>query len=116
MAKSAEAHLAAIPHNHHAVQQIHSVLGRSLHSCMQVLAITSCLQTERDGLSKRLAAASKKLAESNSKAACASLESQSVNKEQRRLQAEVERLSSVVHSHSVRLQKCVQLPAQGPAH
>lgn len=58
-------------------------------------------------MSKKLAATTKQLAESNGKAACASLEAQNVNKEQRRLQAEVERLSSVVHSHSVRLQKCV---------
>jgi septal ring factor EnvC (AmiA/AmiB activator) len=81
------------------------------------LPLAPCLQTERDGLSKQLAAASKQLAESNSKVACASLESQTVNKEQRRLQAEVERLSSVVHSHSVRLQKCVQnIPEDGSAH
>ncbi|WIA16708.1 hypothetical protein OEZ85_013363 [Tetradesmus obliquus] len=66
------------------------------------------LKTERDGLSNKLAATTKQLAESNGKAACASLEAQNVNKGQRRLQAEVERLSSVVHSHSVRLQKSKQ--------
>jgi hypothetical protein len=85
-----------------------------MQACYAYSLFAPCLQTERDGLSKRLAAASKQLAESNSKAACASLESQTVNKEQRRLQAEVERLSSVVHSHSVRLQKCVQVLQPAP--
>jgi hypothetical protein len=79
-----------------------------MHQSYQPVELAYCLQTERDGLSKKLAATSKQLAEANSKAACASLEAQNVNKEQRRLQAEVERLSSVVHSHSIRLQKCVR--------
>jgi hypothetical protein len=58
----------------------------------------SRLQAERDGLSKRLTTANKQLCEATSKADTAS-------KEQQRLQAEVDRLSSIVHSHSVRLQK-----------
>lgn len=63
------------------------------------------LQAERDILSKKFAATSKQLTESTSRAANAAAEVQAAGKEQRRLQAEVDRLSSVVHSHSIRLQK-----------
>ncbi len=63
------------------------------------------MQVERDGLQKKLAAAVKQQSEANSRAATALHQVDAVGKDQKRLAAEVERLSSVVHSHSVRLQK-----------
>lgn len=63
------------------------------------------LQVERDGLQKKLAAVAKQHSDASSRAATAQHQVDAVGKDQKRLAAEVERLSSVVHSHSVRLQK-----------
>lgn len=62
-------------------------------------------QAERDGLQKRLQATQRQHNDASSKAATAVLQVDAAGRDQRRLAAEVERLSSVVHSHSVRLQK-----------
>jgi hypothetical protein len=65
----------------------------------------SPLQVERDGLQKKLASVAKQHSDASSRAATAQHQVDAVGKDQKRLAAEVERLSSVVHSHSVRLQK-----------
>lgn len=77
--------------------------------CFQVKALACCPltwpQAERDGLQKRLLATQKQHNDASSKAATAVQQVDAAGRDQKRLAAEVERLSSVVHSHSVRLQK-----------
>lgn len=63
------------------------------------------LQAEKDGLQKRLASTAKQQTDAASRAATAVQQADAAGRDQKRLAAEVERLSSVVHSHSVRLQK-----------
>jgi uncharacterized protein YlxW (UPF0749 family) len=62
-------------------------------------------QGEKDALQKRLASTVKQHADAASRAATAVQQVDAAGRDQKRLAAEVERLSSVVHSHSVRLQK-----------
>jgi hypothetical protein len=62
-------------------------------------------QAERDGLHKRLGSTTKQQSEAAGKAAAASAQADALVQEQQRLKSEVERLSSMLHSHSLRLQK-----------
>lgn len=71
----------------------------------RLVACCLMLQAERDGLQKRLASTVKQHTDAASRAATAVQQVDLAGREQKRLAAEVERLSSVVHSHSVRLQK-----------
>lgn len=56
-------------------------------------------------MQKKLAATAKQNNDASSRAATALHQVDAVGRDQKRLAAEVERLTSVVHSHSVRLQK-----------
>jgi hypothetical protein len=84
-------------------------LVNSQISCYCYIAQACCPsnwpQAERDGLQKRLLATQKQHNDASSKAATAVQQVDAAGRDQKRLASEVERLSSVVHSHSVRLQK-----------
>lgn len=75
------------------------------HALSDALSLVLAPQAERDGLQKRLASTTRQHTDAASRAATAVQQVDAAGRDQKRLAGEVERLSSVVHSHSVRLQK-----------